>query len=72
MQIYSRLDGEVRIETEKVVPKERPVAREGWRSGESKSPDGLIFRGEVRERELIGGKIRIGGDEGLGDCGAIC
>ncbi|KAG6401590.1 hypothetical protein SASPL_138452 [Salvia splendens] len=37
VQIYSRLDGRVRIETEKAVPEEWPAAREGWRSGESKS-----------------------------------
>ncbi|KAG6424359.1 hypothetical protein SASPL_114776 [Salvia splendens] len=37
VQIYSRLDGKVRIETEKAVPEVWPAAREGWRSGESKS-----------------------------------
>ena len=52
VQIYSGLDGGVRIETEKAVAEEWPAAREGWRSGESKSPDGLIFVVELeRERE---------------------
>ncbi|XP_047946063.1 uncharacterized protein LOC125192508 [Salvia hispanica] len=54
VQIYSGLDGGVRIETEKAVAEEWPAAREGWRSGESKSPDGLIFVEELERGSELG------------------
>ncbi|KAL1542060.1 hypothetical protein AAHA92_26200 [Salvia divinorum] len=74
VQIYSGLDGGVRVETERAVPEEWPAAREQWRSGESKSPDGLIFVEEL-ERESEPGATRAWGIvvQGKGaECGPAC
>ncbi|XP_057778426.1 uncharacterized protein LOC130997187 [Salvia miltiorrhiza] len=77
VQIYSGFDGGIRIQTEKA---KWPMARDEWRSGESKSPDGLIFVEELeRERggngELEEGVTRAWGIvvQGKGaECGPAC
>lgn len=55
VQIYSEFDGTIKIQTEKAVVDQWPAVRDEWRSGESKSPDGLIFVEELeRESEELG------------------
>ncbi|KAH6802212.1 hypothetical protein C2S51_033658 [Perilla frutescens var. frutescens] len=55
VQIYSEFDGKIKIETRKAVVDEWAEVRDEWRSGESKSPDGLIFVEELeRESEEFG------------------
>ncbi|KAI3458464.1 hypothetical protein Pfo_015127 [Paulownia fortunei] len=54
VQIYSENDGasengRVEIQTEKAIVEQWPVVKGEWRSGESKSPDGLIFVEELEQ-----------------------
>lgn len=76
VQIYSEFDGGVKIQTEKAVSDKWAVVRDGWRSGEWKSPDGLIFVEELeRESSDEEGVRRAWGMvvQGKGaECGPAC
>lgn len=80
VQIYSGFDGGIQIQTEKAVLEEWPATRDEWRSGESKSPDGLIFVEELEResdenQELGEGVTRAWGIvvQGKGaECGPSC
>ncbi|KAL7146724.1 hypothetical protein ABFS83_06G060800 [Erythranthe nasuta] len=51
VQIYSQNDV-VTIQTEKAIEDKWPHVRNEWRSGESKSPDGLIFVEELGQENV--------------------
>ncbi|CAI9772162.1 unnamed protein product [Fraxinus pennsylvanica] len=48
VHIYTEDDG-VRFKAEKAIFEEWPIVKGGWESGESKSPDGLIFVEELEQ-----------------------
>ncbi|CAA3016220.1 Hypothetical predicted protein [Olea europaea subsp. europaea] len=48
VHIYSEDDG-VRFKTEKAIFEKWPIVKDEWESGESKSPDGLIFVEELEQ-----------------------
>nr|XP_009771624.1 PREDICTED: uncharacterized protein LOC104222129 [Nicotiana sylvestris] len=51
-------EGQVKIKTERAVVEDWPVVKSEWKSGEKRSPDGLIFIEELgTEGELRDGKI---------------
>ncbi|XP_060181657.1 uncharacterized protein LOC132611255 [Lycium barbarum] len=54
--------GEVKIKTEKAKVEDWPVVKNEWESGKKRSPDGLIFVGELGTMEE---KIKVGEDEGI-------
>lgn len=80
VQIYSEFDGGIRIRTGRAVSEEWSAARDEWRSGESKSPDGLIFVEELgresgENRESVEGTTKAWGIvvQGKGaECGPAC
>lgn len=48
VQIYAEDGkGEVKIKTERAVMEDWPMVKSEWESGEKRSPDGLIFVGEI-------------------------
>ncbi|KAM3375907.1 hypothetical protein P3S68_014621 [Capsicum galapagoense] len=52
--------GEVKIKTEKAVMEDWPVVKSEWAGGKKRSPDGLIFVGEIGSEEE-----KIVGEEGI-------
>lgn len=48
VQIYAgEGKGDVKIKTERAVEEDWPIVKSEWESGEKRSPDGLIFVGEI-------------------------
>ncbi|KAJ8552898.1 hypothetical protein K7X08_020291 [Anisodus acutangulus] len=64
VHIYAEED-KVKIKTERAVVEDWPVVKSEWESGEKRSPDGLIFVGELGTDEEKDEKIAEESEEGI-------